>query len=122
MAGGAFCGRWLIKENLFLFHIAELRVASLARRVLVRALQRKDRLLVIEARRTPAARVMAFCTTSNVVRVGELRPMWVVMTLLAGERGGAEIDVQQLALHRRWPMAADALHRFVRPSEVELRR
>ncbi len=97
-----------VKENLPVFNCAELHVASLTGRVKVCAPQREDRLLMIKASRAPSARVMALHTARHMIGVCELRPVWVVMTLLAGQRRRAEFHIRQLALHRGRPVAPDA--------------
>lgn len=127
---GAYCGagmatralrrRGLVEKHLFVRYFTELRVAPLAGRVLVCALQRKEGLLVIEVRRPPAVRVVAFRAARHTIGVGELRPMWVVMTLLARCGSGLEIHVHELALHGRRAVAADALNRLVSAGEIKL--
>lgn len=94
MTVGAFCGGRLIEQHRLIANRLELRMAALARRVLVRPSEREDGLLVIERRWPPPRAVVAVRTLRHAIRVGELRPMWVVVTLLAQQRSFAKIHVQ----------------------------
>lgn len=122
MAGRAFRGCRFVKEYLFACDYPRLRVAAFAGSVMVRSLQREDRFLMIKQRGPPVCAVVAIAATRQLIRVGELRPMRVVMTLLAGQRSRLEVDVAKLAFHVWGAMAACAFYSPVRAHQCEFRR
>lgn len=121
MASRAFGRCWLVEQYVLALHRAELRVAAFAGRVLVRPLQREQRLLVVEQGGAPAARVMTLGTSRDPVAVGELGPMWVKMTRFALRRRPLEFGVHQGTFHGRGTVASRALHRAVRAGQRKFR-
>lgn len=121
MACRTLGGSWLIGKDFLAGDRPELGMTATAGGILVRPLERKDGLLVVEPRRPPAGGVMTFCAAGRAIGVGELRPMWIGMTLFARCRRCLEIDMHQRALHADGPVTPRALHCPVRPFKSELR-
>lgn len=94
-------------------------MALRARNVLVSALQREDRLLVIEQRWPPLRRVVARRAPRRS-RLGKLSAMRISMAVLALFRRLAEINVLQRKFHVRRTVTIRAPRRPVRPRQHEL--
>ena len=127
MASRTGRGAGLVKQHQVAVHRFLERVAGRTGHILVAALERKRRLLVIEERWLPLVAVVATCavvpTRAKLVRVR------ILVALAAGNRGRCELNVEHGKFHVRRLVAVGtsrgsmrAFERELRPSVVELRQ
>ena len=121
MAGSACLRRRLIEQDFLTFDELNLLVALHSWDVLVRALQREHRLLVIEERRPPLGVVVALRAASHVSAC-ELGRVWIFVAVFTLLRCMAEIHVLQCHFEVRWAMTFGAANRPVRAGQHELCR
>ena len=119
MAGIAGCGCRLVKEHQVAANGLPEGVASRAGDILMAALERECRLLVIEKRRLPLVAVVAggavAAARPKLVSVG------VLVALAASDRSALELNVQQGEFHVRRLVAIDAGHGTMRALQREFR-
>ena len=100
-------------------------MTSAAPHVLVRALQGKRRLLVIDKRWPPLGSCVAVRavrdTGRDTARLHKLRSVYVLVTVFTLRRCRVIVDIGELALQVRRLVAARALHCLVRARQLELR-
>jgi len=120
MAGNAILRRGFVEEHGFGIHSLRQLVTVATLNVLMSAAQREHgSLLVVEERRLPLHAVVAVSTGCGV-SLGELLSMNVFMAILAQQRCGFEIDIDELGFEVRWLVTIDAGGRTMSPEQREL--
>lgn len=121
MAGRAGTRRRLIEQDFITLDELNLLMALRTGNVLVSALQREHRLLVIEQRWPPLRRVVARRAPCRT-RLGKLTAVGVSMAVLALLRRLAEVDVLQREFHVGRPVTIRASSRPVSARQNEVCR
>ena len=114
--------RGLVEDYFLTLDELNLLMALRAGHIFMCALQREDRLLVIEEGGSPLRRVVAFRTPRHLVRARELGCVRIQVAVFALLRRSAEIYIFQAEFKVRRPMAFGTTHRAMCSGQRELRR